>query len=438
MLYKGEKMATLVVVGAQWGDEGKGKVVHLLSEKADYIVRYQGGNNAGHTVVFDGKEFILHLIPSGILQPGKRCIIANGVVIDPEALVEEIKFLSTKGISVKGRLFISDAAHIILPYHRYLDMLRETQKGKQKIGTTRKGIGPAYADKVARVGIRMGDFLCEDIFKSLLERNLKEKDSLLRQIVNVNSIRKDILFKYKSLQKQIIEYVVDTEILINKIIAQGKNIIFESAQGTLLDVDFGTYPYVTSSNPIAGGACTGSGIGPTKIDDVLGVVKAYTTRVGEGPFPVELNDSVGKMLQTKGREFGATTGRPRRCGWFDALVVRHSVRINGLDKLALTKIDVLDGINPLKICVGYRYKNKILKEYPHNRDIIQKCKPIYIEMPGWDKSVRGIQKFEKLPKNAKMYIKKIEKLVGAKVSIISMGRSREETIIIDNKLLEFK
>lgn len=431
-------MPTLVVVGTQWGDEGKGKVVHLLSEKADYIVRYQGGNNAGHTVVFDGKQFILHLIPSGILEPGKKCIIGNGLVIDPEALVEEIKFLATKGIKVKGRLFISDAAHVILPYHRYLDMLRETQKGKRKIGTTRKGIGPAYADKVARTGIRMSDFLSESIFKSLLDINLKEKDSLLRKIVNVDSVRKEILSRYKPLVRQIKEYITDTELLLNKVVAEDKNVILESAQGTLLDVDFGTYPYVTSSNPIAGGACVGSGLGPTKIDNVLGVVKAYTTRVGEGPFPTELDDDIGRALREKGKEFGATTGRPRRCGWFDALIVRHSVRVNGLDRLALTKIDVLDGINSLKICVGYRYKNKILREYPHSREVIEHCQPIYIQMPGWKQPTRGVQKFDKLPANAKRYIKKIEDLVGAKVAIISMGRSREETIVIDKKLLTFK
>lgn len=431
-------MPTLVVVGTQWGDEGKGKVVHLLSEKADYIVRYQGGNNAGHTVVFDGKQFILHLIPSGILEPGKKCIIGNGLVIDPEALVEEIKFLATKGIKVKGRLFISDAAHVILSYHRYLDMLRETQKGKRKIGTTRKGIGPAYADKVARTGIRMSDFLSESIFKSLLDINLKEKDSLLRKIVNVDSVRKEILSRYKPLVRQIKEYITDTELLLNKVVAEDKNVILESAQGTLLDVDFGTYPYVTSSNPIAGGACVGSGLGPTKIDNVLGVVKAYTTRVGEGPFPTELDDDIGRALREKGKEFGATTGRPRRCGWFDALIVRHSVRVNGLDRLALTKIDVLDGINSLKICVGYRYKNKILREYPHSREVIEHCQPIYIQMPGWKQPTRGVQKFDKLPANAKRYIKKIEDLVGAKVAIISMGRSREETIVIDKKLLTFK
>jgi adenylosuccinate synthase len=431
-------MPTLVVVGTQWGDEGKGKVVHLLSQKADYIVRYQGGNNAGHTVVFDGKQFILHLIPSGILEPGKKCIIGNGVVVDPEALVEEIKFLATKGIKVKGRLFISDSAHLILPYHRYLDMLRETQIGNRKIGTTRRGIGPAYADKVARTGIRMADYLSEDTFKNLLEINLKEKESLLEKVITLEKVKKEILSKYKTLVSQIKEYVTDTELLINKVVAENKDVILESAQGTLLDVDFGTYPYVTSSNPIAGGACVGSGLGPTKIDSVLGIVKAYTTRVGEGPFPTELDDSVGRALREKGKEFGATTGRPRRCGWFDALVVRHSVRVNGLDRLALTKIDVLDGISPLKICVGYRYKNKILKEYPHSREIINNCRPVYIQMPGWKEPTRGVHKFEKLPANAKKYLKKIEELVGAKIAIISMGRSREETIVMDRKLLEFK
>ncbi|MFH1783504.1 MAG: adenylosuccinate synthase [bacterium] len=431
-------MGTLVVVGTQWGDEGKGKVVHLLSKKADYIVRYQGGNNAGHTVVFDGKEFILHLIPSGILQPGKKCIIASGVVMDPEGLVEEISFLASKKVSVKGRLFISEGAHIIFPYHRYLDMLRETKRKKLKIGTTRRGIGPAYADKVARVGIRLSDFLREDTFKRLLDENIDEKQSLLKQIVDVDFMRNTILKRYKVLAKEIKQYAADTTVLINKKIDEKKNIMFESAQGTLLDVDYGTYPYVTSSNPIAGGACVGSGVGPTKIDNVLGVVKAYTTRVGEGPFPTELNDATGKMLRDKGKEYGATTGRPRRCGWFDAVIVRHSVRVNGLDKLALTKIDVLEGFDEIKICVGYKYKGKTIKEYPHSRDVFGECKPIYIKMPGWNKSIRGIQKFSKLPKNTQAYVKKLEKLTGAKVSLISMGRSREETILMDQKLLNFQ
>jgi adenylosuccinate synthase len=430
-------MATLVVVGTQWGDEGKGKVVHLLSEKADYIVRYQGGNNAGHTVVFNDQEFILHLVPAGILEPGKKCIIGSGVVVDPQALVEEIRFLEEKDIKIKGRLFVSDACHIILPYHCLLDHLREIQEGKRKIGTTRKGIGPAYADKVARVGIRMADFLSPRLFKELLERNLKEKAPLLRKFCNLFELRRKIVEKRKKQLPLIKDLVVDSAIMINRVISQGKNVILESAQGTLLDVDYGSYPYVTSSNPIAGGACVGIGIGPTQIDRVLGVVKAYTTRVGEGPFPTELTHGIGRLLQERGKEFGSTTGRPRRCGWFDAGIVRHAVRVNGLRSLALTKLDVLDGIDPLKICVAYRYRGKLIREFPPSREIFKDCKPIYINLRGWKEKTKGIQKFDSLPTNAKRYLRKIENLAQAKISLVSMGRSREETIMMDRDLVDF-
>ncbi len=419
-------MSTLVVVGTQWGDEGKGKVVHLLSEHADYIVRYQGGNNAGHTVVFDGKEFILHLIPAGILEEGKKCIIGNGVVIDPEALVQEIEFLKGKGIVFKDRLFISDSAHIILPYHRFLDRFRERQK--VRLGTTCKGIGPAYSDKVARVGIRMAEYLNSVIFQDLLNRNLREKAPILKKICKVNQLRREILQKREELLPQIKGYIVDTSVLINKIVDQGKSIIFESAQGTLLDVDFGTYPFVTSSNPVAGGVCAGTGIGPTKIDKVLGVVKAYTTRVGEGPFPTELLNQTGRYLREKGKEFGATTGRSRRCGWFDSVLVRHAVLVNGLKELALTKLDVLDNLDSIKICVAYRHKGEIIRTFPMSREVFRHCRPVYIEVPGWRKEIKGIQQFSRLPLNARRYIRKIEELVGAKISLISMGRSKEETI----------
>jgi len=430
-------MAILVVVGTQWGDEGKGKVVHLLSEKADYIVRYQGGNNAGHTVVFNGQEFILHLVPAGILEPGKKCIIGSGVVVDPQALVEEIHFLEGKGIRIKGRLFVSDACHIILPYHQLLDQLRESQQGRRRIGTTRKGIGPAYADKVARVGIRMADFLSLRLFEDLLDRNLKEKVPLLKKACRLSDLRREILEKRKKQLPLIKNLVVDSAIMINRIVSQGKNVILESAQGTLLDVDYGSYPYVTSSNPVAGGACVGIGIGPTQVDRVLGVVKAYTTRVGEGPFPTELTDGIGRLLQERGKEFGATTGRPRRCGWFDSAIVRHAVRINGLRGLALTKLDVLDEIDPLRICVAYRYRGKLIKEFPTGREIFKDCKPIYINLPGWREKTKGIQEFSLLPTNARGYLRKIEDLVQAKISIVSMGRSREETIIIDRDLIDF-
>lgn len=417
-------MPVLVVVGLQWGDEGKGKVVHFLSRNADYIVRYQGGNNAGHTVVFDGKEFVLHLLPSGILEEGKKCVIGNGVVVDPEALLEEINFLKKKGIKIKNRLFISDSAHIILPYHKVLDGIREKV---QNIGTTKRGIGPCYADKYSRTGIKMCDYLDRETFNILVEKNLKEKSKIFGH-AKAEEIKKEIFKKYSALAGKIREYVTDISVIVNDRINKNKRILFESAQGTLLDIDFGTYPYVTSSNPVAGAVCTGCGIGPTKVDSVLGIAKAYTTRVGEGPFPTELSDSTGRYLRKIGKEFGATTGRPRRCGWFDAVGMRYAVRLNGCSSIVITKLDVLDELEKIKICIAYNHNGKILKEFPASKRIIEEVKPVYIEMPGWQKSLKGVTKFKNLPENAKKYIKKIEKLIGVKISMISNGRSKEETI----------
>ncbi|PIV53572.1 MAG: adenylosuccinate synthase [Elusimicrobia bacterium CG02_land_8_20_14_3_00_37_13] len=422
-------MSTLVIIGTQWGDEGKGKVVHFLGKYADYVVRYQGGNNAGHTIIFEGKPFVLHLIPSGIVLPRKMCLIANGVVIDPESLYEEVELLKTKKINIKNRLFVSESAHIILPYHRYLDELRE--KSRIRIGTTRRGIGPAYADKVVRIGIRVCDFLDKEIFFSLLDNNLKEKDPLLKKLCAPKSIRQNIVRNYEKLKNFLKPLAVDTGILLEKAIRENKNVLFESAQGTLLDLDFGTYPYVTSSNPVAGGVCTGAGVGPTKIDEVIGIVKAYTTRVGGGPFPTELKDKTGEYLWERGLEYGATTGRPRRCGWFDSVIVRHSVRINGIERLALTKLDCLEGMDRLKICVAYKYKNKIIKEFPYSRHVQRDCKPVYIEMEGFKGNIHGMTKYSQLPLNARRYIEKLEELVNAKISIVSLGRTREETIIKD-------
>jgi adenylosuccinate synthase len=430
-------MSTLVVVGTQWGDEGKGKIVHLLSEKADYIVRYQGGNNAGHTVIFDKKEFVLHLVPSGILEPKKKCIIGNGVVVDPVELMKEVEFLETKDIKFKNRFFISDSCHVILPYHRYIDAWKEqTSSDKNKIGTTKKGIGPAYADKVNRLGIRMAEYLEDEIFFTLLDHNLEEKRVILEKVVSVEELREEILKERANILGKLESFVINTSVLINKVIDEKKNVLFESAQGTMLDVDFGTYPYVTSSNPISGGCCVGSGVGPNKINMVLGIVKAYTTRVGEGPFPTELFDKVGAFLREKGKEFGATTGRPRRCGWFDAVVLRNSIMINGINALALTKLDVLDELDKIKICKAYKYKGKILNTLPSNRSMYKDLEPVYITVPGWKSNTKGISKFEKLPKNAKAYIKQLEKMIGAKMSIVSMGRSREETIVIDKKIFK--
>lgn len=422
-------MSTLVVVGTQWGDEGKGKVVHYLSKKAEYIIRYQGGNNAGHTIIFENKPFVLHLIPSGILFPNKKCYITNGVVIDPESLYKEAVLLKSKNVTINGRLFISESAHVILPYHRYLDELRE--QGKIRIGTTRRGIGPAYADKVTRVGIRVVDYLEKDLFMDLLERNLKEKAPLLKKIVNINKVRNDILKNYPKLSRFLRPFVTNTSILLNEAVRKKKNVLFESAQGILLDLDFGTYPYVTSSNPIASGACTGAGMGPTAINKVLGVVKAYTTRVGEGPFPTELNNKLGEYLRERGQEYGATTGRPRRCGWFDAVVVKHSVRINGIDELVLTKLDCLEGLDKIKVCTAYRYKGKVIKDFPASRKIQAGCTPIYKEVNGFRGSIKGITRFKDLTGNARSYIRFIESLVGARISLISLGRRREETIKVE-------
>lgn len=426
-------MSTLVVVGVQWGDEGKGKIVHLLGKRADVVVRYQGGNNAGHTVIFDGKHFVLHLVPSGILEPGKKCLIGNGVVVDPEALQEEIAFLDSRKIRTRGRLFVSDAAHVILPYHRQLDCLHEDRAGTGKIGTTRRGIGPAYSDKVGRVGIRVADYLNPEVFLPLLESNLKEKAPLLQHFGSLEDIRESVLKRYEELRTFLAPFVVNGPDLVYQAIEADKKVLFESAQGTMLDVDFGTYPFVTSSNPVAGGVCIGSGLAPTAIDDVLGVLKAYTTRVGEGPFPTELTDTLGETLRQRGMEFGATTGRPRRCGWFDAVAVRHAVRVNGSRWLALTKLDVLEGVNPLKIATAYRVKGKLIRQWPSDRQAQAAAEPVYESLPGFTGSIRGLTRYSQLPVNAQRFIARLEKLVGAKVAMVSLGRSREETIVCDGK-----
>ncbi|MCG3206055.1 MAG: Adenylosuccinate synthetase [Elusimicrobia bacterium] len=431
-------MSSLVVIGAQWGDEGKGKIVHIIGKNSDVIVRYQGGNNAGHTVVFDGKHFVLHLIPSGILEPKKKAIIGNGVVVDPGALKEEVEFLEKRKIQVRGRLSVSELAHVILSYHKYLDTLRETGAKAGVIGTTRKGIGPAYSDKVARNGIRVVDYLEKDLFESLLEHNLRDKEPLLAKVKPIKQIRAEIMKDYPKLRDFMQEFATDTSIQLAKAFDDKKRILFESAQGTMLDVDFGTYPYVTSSNPIAGGACAGAGVGPSNIDEVLGVIKAYTTRVGDGPFPTELFDATGNYLQTKGQEFGATTGRRRRCGWFDAVVVRHAFRINGIKRFALTKIDVLDGIDTLKICVGYKARGRTFSEFPASRGLQAECKPIYKNFPGFTGNLRELKNFENFPREAKSFVKAIENSVGAKCALISLGKSREETLVLDKNFAWLK
>lgn len=423
-------MPTVVLIGAQWGDEGKGKVTDFLAQKADVVVRYQGGNNAGHTVVVDDKEFKLHLIPSGILYPDKLCVIGNGTVIDPAVLLDELKGLKEKGVNTDN-LRISSKAHVIMPYHRKIDTVDEELKGSQKIGTTGRGIGPAYMDKAARVGIRVADLVDEEEFPGLLKNVLEQKNRLLSEYYGVSGYNYDEVLKtYQGYAKEIRKYVDDVSILVNKAVDQGKNVLFEGAQGTLLDLDHGTYPFVTSSHPVAAAACLGTGIGPTKIDKVIGVAKAYTTRVGGGPFPTELHDDVGEYIRRQGREFGTTTGRPRRCGWFDAVVARYSVRINGLNSLAITKLDVLTGLDAVKICTAYKYKGEMLSEFPSSRKVLSECEPHYEEYPGWKEDISGAQKYEDLPDNAKKYLERLSEVSGVPVDIISIGPKRSQTIIM--------
>jgi len=424
-------MSTLVVVGSQWGDEGKGKITDLLSEEAEIIVRYQGGSNAGHTVVKGDKEFIFHLVPSGILHLGKKCFIGSGVVVDPESLLQEIGGLRRKGIEIDGNLFIDYKAHVVLPYHRTLDRIKEERRGKSKIGTTKRGIGPAYLDKVSRNGIRMVDLIDEKSLSEKLKINLDEKNEIFEKLYNIKTSKeehKTIVKRYLEYGRLLKKYVVDVSLMINQAIEEGKKVLFEGAQGTLLDIDHGTYPYVTSSNPIAGGACTGTGIGPTKIDGVLGITKAYSTRVGSGPFPTEIKEEMGEYIRQKGGEFGATTGRPRRCGWFDAVVANYAARINGMNSMALTKIDVLSNIDKIKICTSYKYNDKIIREFPVNLEILQNCIPVYEEIKGWKGDISQVTKYEELPKQLKIYISRIEELVKTKVVIVSVGPKRSQTI----------
>lgn len=425
-------MSTLVVVGSQWGDEGKGKITDLLSEEADIIVRYQGGCNAGHTVVIGDKQFIFHLIPSGILHPGKKCLIGSGVVVDPESLLQEMENLRKEGVEIDGRLFIDPKTHIVLPYHKTLDELKEKKRGKDKLGTTKRGIGPAYIDKIARTGIRMVDLIDEKSLSKKLEINWKEKNEIFNKLYGLkisNQEKIDLIKKYQEYGQLLKKYLMDVSLYLNQAIKEDKKILFEGAQGTLLDVDHGTFPYVTSSHPIAGGACVGTGVGPTKIDKVIGITKAYTTRVGRGPLPTEMQGEMEEYIRQKGREFGATTGRPRRCGWFDAVVANYAVRINGMDSVALTKIDVLSDLDKIKICTSYKYDGKFIKEFPASLEILQKCIPVYEEMKGWKKDISQVTNYEDLPPQLKAYIHRIEKLIKTKMVILSVGPQRRQTII---------
>lgn len=427
-------MANVVVVGAQWGDEGKGKVVDIYTEYADDIVRYQGGNNAGHTLVVGSEKIVLHLIPSGILHEGKRCIIGNGVVLDPEVFIMEITKLKSSGrIQDDSCLLLSESLHVIMPYHKRIDIAREAKSGDKKIGTTGRGIGPCYEDKIGRRGIRLMDLLNEEVFARKLKEFLVEKNFLLENLLGEPPCSFDeILAEYRGYAAVLAKYVADTSLVLSKDLKAGKKVLFEGAQGTLLDVDHGTYPYVTSSSTCAGGACTGSGVSPRDIHEVVGIGKAYVTRVGSGPFPTELLDATGEQLRQTGGEFGATTGRPRRCGWFDAMVIRYSVRVNGLTGIALTKLDVLSDFDTIKVCTGYTYQGKALETLPAALEIFENCQPVYEELPGWRSDITGAKSFEDLPENARSYVHRLEELAGCPIVMVSVGPRRDQTITLRN------
>ena len=426
-------MANIVIVGTQWGDEGKGKIVDLLSEFSDIVVRFQGGNNAGHTIVVNGEQFISHLVPSGILQK-KTCLIGNGVVVDPEVLVKELDNLNKKGIDVgPDTLKVSEKAHIIMPYHKQIDLAREKKKGDKKIGTTGRGIGPCYEDKACRRGIRFVDLIDFEGFTEKIKTILEEKNFYLKNYLSSETIDPEsIIGPYKEYAERLAPHVVNISIVMNQAIKANKQILFEGAQGTHLDIDHGTYPYVTSSNTISGNACCGSGIGPKEITGVVGIVKAYTTRVGEGPFPTELFDEIGDAIQVKGAEFGATTGRKRRCGWLDSVLLRNSARLNGLTGLAITKLDVLGGLESLEICTAYEYNGEIIHDFPASIKILGACKPVLETLPGWSDDITGVRKIDDLPQNAKNYLKRIEELTETPIDIVSVGPGRNETIIVKN------
>lgn len=424
---------TVVIVGAQWGDEGKGKMVDILTGYADVVVRYQGGNNAGHTVTVDGDKIILHLIPCGILHPGKTCIIGNGVVVDPAVLLEEIEGLLRKGLFRHEDLLVSKDAHLIMPYHKKLDVAKERLRGSHRLGTTGRGIGPAYEDKVGRCGIKCGDLLNDEDFRAKLKANLLEKNHYIATILHEKGYEvHDIYHEYMNYAQKIGRHITDTSLFLNDAIKKGKSILFEGAQGTLLDIDHGTYPYVTSSNTVAGEASTGSGIGPTTIDTVVGVAKAYATRVGEGPFPTELEEAEEAKLREMGGEYGATTGRPRRCGWLDSVALRYSARVNGLNGLILTKLDVLDSLPRIKICTAYKYNGTTVREFPTEPRTLDACEPVYETIEGWMTSTHGVKDFAGLPAGAKAYIKRIEELAGVEVFIVSVGAERKEAIFLRN------
>ncbi|MHB8138878.1 MAG: adenylosuccinate synthase [Smithellaceae bacterium] len=428
-------MANIAVVGTQWGDEGKGKIVDLYTEKADIVARFQGGNNAGHTLVVKGRKTILHLIPSGILHNDKICVIGNGVVFDPAIFLKEVEELTQAGILPSStKLYVSEKAHLIMPYHRSIDQAREARSSSKKIGTTGRGIGPAYEDKVTRTGIRVGDLYEVDLFREKLHASLEEKNFLLKNYFGAETLNAEVIAdEYLAFAEMIKPYIADTSLLLDREIKKGKKVLFEGAQGCHLDVDHGTYPYVTSSNTVSGNASCGSGIGPNAISTVVGICKAYTTRVGEGPFPTELKDAVGDHMQKVGQEFGATTGRKRRCGWLDMVLVRHAVRVSGITGLAITKLDVLTGLDKLKICVGYRLGDKLATHAaPASLKALAACEPVYEEFDGWQENIASALKMSELPENARKYLKRLEELSGATIVLVSVGAGREETIQLEN------
>jgi adenylosuccinate synthase len=422
-------MSTLVIVGAQWGDEGKGKIIDYLSKKADIVVRGQGGNNAGHTVVVGDKKYALHLIPSGILYKDTINVIGNGVVFDPKGFIEEIESLEAADVSVDN-IKVSSRAHLVLPYHKVIDTLSEEEKGKDKIGTTKKGIGPCYMDKVERSGIRICDFIDPSVFKEKLKKQIENKNKIITAIYGGEALDFETVYNEYSQYAEVIEtYVDDTTVIVNDAVESNEKVLFEGAQGSLLDIDLGTYPFVTSSHPTAGGFAVGTGIGPNKIESVLGIVKAYTTRVGKGPFVTELFDETGNDIREAGHEFGTTTGRPRRCGWLDTVLVNYSKRINGMTTMSLMLLDVLTGFDTLKICTGYQYRDEVITNYPASLKVLSECTPIYEALPGWSEDITQVEKYEDLPENAKKYVKRIETLIGLPISMVSVGPKRKQTII---------
>jgi len=431
---EGLRMPNTVLIGAQWGDEGKGKIIDVLTEKVDWVVRYQGGNNAGHTVEIGQEKFVLHLVPSGILHNGKMCVIGNGLVVDPVALVKEIKGVVERGIDPAGRFFISDRAHVVLPYHKLIDECREKKPSSgTMIGTTKRGIGPTYGDKAARTGLRMGDLIDKNR-EQLLRERIASNNLILKALGSAEVNADDVIKETLTAVDYLAPFIQDTIPMLNRALTAGQSILFEGAQGTMLDIDYGTYPFVTSSSATAGGACTGSGVPPHKIDRVLGVVKAYSTRVGEGPFPTELTDDMGEAIRKAGNEFGATTGRPRRCGWFDLVVARYSVMVNGIDVWAMTKLDVLDDVQTIRICVAYECDGKRLDTVPANVRMLERCKPVYEDVPGWMCSTKDATSWNELPEKARSYIRRLEELTGVKVGILSVGPKRASTIMLSKDL----